>query len=387
MALTAAQLADLVTKTKMYLRKSDDDASLLQEGLTVYHDESDSATAATVAVNDVDDELSLVVTGGSNAGTYNVDFTDADYDTMTEVVDRINGINKGFVADLIGDPNALGTSLRPVTAVDCFGSSKMQTLRYTDNAALELIIQQCFDAIESACGRSFFAADYDERVFTSNNRWLTLEQPDVQRVTFLALETYDGMRISYDGSGQRASVEVTDTTIRLVARTGATDTETTYTFSEAAYDTIGELVTTIDALADWSATLLNDGPSKFLIRRPAVAVKTFNGTQNITVESWQQTDSDYDLDYEGGVVSLSFVPPYGICRILYRAGFDSLPTPVERELLRMVKGQYESLSRDSAAKSMRLGDYAISTEPEMVAYSLDADNVVRRLSRYVRSLP
>ncbi len=383
MALTAAQLADLVTKTKMYLRKSDDDASLLQEGFTIYHDESASATAATVGISGT--TLTLIITGGSNAGTRTIDLTSAANDTLTELVDALP--DEGWVADVVGDGDASSSTLRPINTVSAFGFANMQTARYTDDAAFELIIQQCFDAIESACGRSFFAADYDERVFTSNNRWLTLEQPDVQRVTFLALETYDGMRISYDGSAQRASVEVTDTMLRLVARTGGTDTETTYTFSSADFDTIGELATAVDALSDWSATLLNDGPSKFLIRRPAVAVKTFNGTQDITVESWQQTDSEYDLDYEGGVVSLSFVPPYGICRILYRAGFDSLPTPVERELLRMVKAQYESLSRDSAAKSMRLGDYAISTEPEMVAYSLDGENVVRRLARYVRSLP
>ena len=44
MALTTAQMSDLVRKAKIYLRKSDDDASMLQEGLTVYHDESDSGT-------------------------------------------------------------------------------------------------------------------------------------------------------------------------------------------------------------------------------------------------------------------------------------------------------------------------------------------------------
>ena len=385
MALTAAQLADLVTKTKVYLRKSDDDASLLQEGFTVYHNETGSATAATFGISGT--TITMIVTGGSNEGTHTIDLTASAYDTMTEVVDRINDFSKGFVADLVGDGSAASTTLRPITTVSVFGISTMLTARYTDDAAFELIIQQCFDAIETACGRSFFAADYDERVFTFGETKLMLEQPDVQRVTYLGLDTYDGVRISYDGAGQRASVEVTDTMLRLVARTGGTDTETTYTFSSADFDTIGELATAVDALSDWSATLINDGPSKFLIRRPAVAIKTAVGSQNVTLESWQQEDNEYDLDYEAGVVYLSTRAVYGIARVLYRAGFDSLPTPVERELLRMVKAQYESLSRDSAAKSMRLGDYAISTEPEMVAYSLDGENVVRRLARYVRSLP
>ena len=385
MALTTAQMSDLVRKAKIYLRKSDDDASMLQEGLTVYHDESDSGTAATVGVSGT--TLTLVVTGGANAGTYTIDMSAAAYDTITEVVDRINALDKGFVADLVGDGDALSASIRPLNTVSCFGFGSMQTLQYTDNAALELLIQECFDAIESACGRSFFTASYDERIFTEDSRTLMLEQPDVQRVTYLALETFDGKRLSYDGSAQQASVEVTETMLRLVARTGGTDTDTTYTFSSADFDTIGELVTTIDALSDWSATLLNDGPSQFLIRRPAVAVKTVNGTQNFTVESWQQTDSDYDLDYEAGKVALSFNPPYGIARIIYTAGFDTLPAPVERELLRLVKGQYEALSRDSAAKSMKLGDYAISTDPASVMYTLDAEAVAARLPRYKRVLP
>ena len=383
MALTAAQLADLVTKSKVYLRKSDDDASLLQEGFTIFHDESASATAATVGISGT--TLTLIITGGSNAGTRTIDLTSAANDTLTELVAALP--DEGWVGDLVGDGDAASSTLRPVNTVSAFGFDNMRTLQYTDNAALELIIQQCFDAIESACGRSFFSADYDERVFTANSRTLVLEQPDVQRVEYLALETYDGMRISYDGSAQRASVEVTDTMLRLVARTGGTDTDTTYTFSSADFDTIGELATAIDALSDWSATLLNDGPSKFLIRRPAVAVKTVNGTQNITVESWQQTDSDYDLDYEAGKVALSFDPPYGIARIVYTAGFDSLPSAVERELLRMVKGQYESLTTDGTAKKMRLGDYSIETDPSAVMSLLDAEAVASRLPRYKRVLP
>ena len=383
MALTAAQLADLVTKTKVYLRKSDDDASLLQEGFTIYHDESASATAATVGISGT--TLTLIITGGSNAGTRTIDLTSAASDTLTELIDTLP--DEGWVADLVGDGDAASSTLRPINTVSAFGFANMQTARYTDDAAFELIIQQCFDAIETACGSSFFAADYDERVFTFGQTKLMLEQPDVQRVTYLGLDTYDGVRISYDGAGQRASVEVTDTMLRLLARTGGTDTETTYTFSSADFDTIGELATVVDALSDWSATLINDGPSKFLIRRPAIAIKTAVGSQNVTLESWQQEDNEYDLDYEAGVVYLSTRAVYGIARVLYRAGFDSLPTPVERELLRMVKAQYESLTTDGAAKKMRLGDYSIETDPAMVRDQLDADSVASRLARYQRVLP
>ena len=383
MALTTAQLADLVGKTKQYLRKTDDDPSLLSDAFSIYHDESASATAATVGISGT--TLTLIITGGSNAGTRTFDLTAAAYDTLTELVDALP--DEGWVADLVGDADASSSTLRPITTVSVFGTSNQLTALYTDDATLELIVQQCFDAVESACGRSFFTATYDERVFSRRQSTITLAQPDVQRVQFFGIDNYDAFRISYTGSAQQATVEVTDTMLRLVASTGGTDTETTYTFSSADFDTNGELATAIDALSDWSATLLNDGPSKFLIRRPAMAVKTVLGTQNFTCEAWQQTDSEYDLDYESGVVSLSQRVPYGIARIIYTAGFDTLPTPVERELLRMVKAQYESLTTDGAAKKMRLGDYSIETDPAMVRDQLDAESVAYRLARYQRVLP
>jgi hypothetical protein len=193
MALTAAQLADLVAKTKMYLRKSDDDASVLQEAFTIFHDESVSATAATVGISGT--TLTLIITGGGNAGTRNVDLTAAANDTLTELVDAINGFSEGWVADLVGDGDAASSTLRPINTVSAFGFANMQTAQYTDDAAFELIIQQCFDAIETACGRSFFSADYDERVFTFGERRLILKQPDVQRVTYLGLDTFDAMRM------------------------------------------------------------------------------------------------------------------------------------------------------------------------------------------------
>ena len=385
MALTSSQLSDLVSKTKQYLRVTDDDASLLSDAFTVYHDESDSGTAATVGVSG--STLTLIVTGGANAGTYTVDLSAAAYDTMTEVVDRINALDKGFVADLVGEADALSATLRPMNTVSCFGFGNMQTATHTDNSTIELIVQECFDAVENACGRQFFSATYDERIFTNGQRTLMLDQPDVQRVTFLGLDTYDAFRLSYSGSASTATVEVTDTMLRLVERTGNTDTDTTYTFSSSDFDTNGELVTTIDALSGWSATLLKDGPSKFLIRRPAMAVKTVLGTQDFTCEAWEQTDQDYDLDYEAGVVSLTCKAPYGIARVIYVAGLDTLPTPVEREVLRLTKASYEMLSMNTTLSRMKLGDYEIGMTSISVRNALDAFEVAQRLTRYMRFLP
>lgn len=87
-------------------------------------------------------------------------------------------------------------------------------------------------------------------------QYLGLDADDVQQ---------NGLAIYHDATGAVtvATVTVTDTTLVLVA-TGAATITTTYTFANAADDTLGELVTSINALAGtqsagWTARLL--GPS------------------------------------------------------------------------------------------------------------------------------
>lgn len=88
-------------------------------------------------------------------------------------------------------------------------------------------------------------------------------------LSFMGLDADDlpasGIALYHDGTGAvtAATVTVTDLTMTLVA-TGAATITTTYTFSLAAFDTLGEIVTDINALAGtesagWTARLL--GPS------------------------------------------------------------------------------------------------------------------------------
>ena len=87
------------------------------------------------------------------------------------------------------------------------------------------------------------------------------------------------------------------------------------------------------------------------------------------------------------MVSLTCKAPYGIARVIYVAGLDTLPTPVEREVLRLTKASYEMLSMNTTLSRMKLGDYEIGMTSISVRNALDAFEVAQRLTRYMRFLP
>ena len=386
MALTTSQLAELVRKAKIHLRISDNDPDFLGDGITIYHDQSSSATAATAKVES--DVLTLVVTGGSNAGTYTKDLTSAANDTLTELVTAVNDLNKGFVARLVGNSTAASTSIAPFDSTSVFGASNEKEVKVERNDLLELLIEEAYDSIVEECDRHFLDASYDERTVVSVDGVLVLKEPNISSVHFVGNTTQDAARIEYNGSDQHARVEVTDTSIKITSTNGATDTENEFTFSSGSYDTVSEVVDAITAVSGWTATLIQDDPSKFLIRQPSLYVKQAGTSQPQTIESWEAYDGDYTTHYEAGIIQLNEGGTLNIARVIYRAGLGDIPKAVERELFALVKGAYDGSKQNSAITSEKLGDYSYTTSKESVGGTMNINDAVRhRLSKYVRMMP
>jgi len=94
--------------------------------IRIYHDESEDCTAATVTVSPT--EITLIITGGANAGTTSYLF--ATYANMVEIVDAIEQADIGFVVTLVEGmrPNEKTANLHTVAATSCFGLSNRQVL-------------------------------------------------------------------------------------------------------------------------------------------------------------------------------------------------------------------------------------------------------------------
>jgi len=79
----------------------------------IFEDNADS-TAATFLTSQRTGRFTITITGGVNAGTYTVDITAAAYDTIGELVTRINALSVGIVAQR----NALCPSLKPCDTIE-----------------------------------------------------------------------------------------------------------------------------------------------------------------------------------------------------------------------------------------------------------------------------
>ena len=385
MTLTASQRTELVRKAKIHLRIKDNDPDFLDGAFTVFHDESASATAATASL--FSETLTLVITGGANAGTTAIDLSTGANDTLEELVAVINALSKGFIARLIGDPSAKSVDVLPIPSVSIFGSSNEMTAEVESNALLELIVDETYDTIVVECDRHFFDALYDERVLIDHRGSAVLKEPDVSVVHFVGNDVGESLKIGYSGADSQARVEITDTELVLVSTQGSVDTTTSFTLSDVANDTVSELSALIDALAGWSSTLVSDSPSKYLVRQPSRYVKSNGRSTDLVFDSWEAYDSEYNLFYESGILKLESVT-LNIARVFYRAGTAELPRPVERELLRLVKSAYDVSSLNVALTSERLGDYSRQMAKESVSEALDVgDRIRERLSKYVRMMP
>ena len=85
-----------------------------------------AATACTIAKSAT--AMTLIITGGTHAGTYPIDITAAAYDTLTELVARINAYFPDCAATACSD--AVGTTL--CTTLETFTAMDIFTAKYRD---------------------------------------------------------------------------------------------------------------------------------------------------------------------------------------------------------------------------------------------------------------
>ena len=369
MALSSIAMTT-VAKAKAHLRLNDSDPQVQANAIDIYHDESVSATAATVEVTDT--TIVLIITGGGNAGTDTLTLADAANDTITELVGVINALAKGWVATALYLGDADTGDLVIVAATSAFATSARQTLKIVSNRQLELMIEGVTDEIEKWLDDGIVSRTYSEVYhFDPANGSLSefsLRHANVTLVTRIALGSVAAMRVQYTGSDERAWVEVTATGVTTISRTGATTTTTASTF--ASNVSVAAMVTTIAALSGWSATTVLAGPSAFLVREGVRDAKD----REITLATWEDYEGDYIVDYEAGIITLdgrgwpySITNPTAARRVLVdcTAGFASVPDDVDRAVLKAVATEWESAGRDETLQTESLEDYSYSLKSDL----------------------
>jgi hypothetical protein len=380
MPLSAAQLADLVEEAKIVMGISDDDAAYHTPAIALYGDDA-VLTSATVEVTDT-----ALVLVDNVTGTTTLTLAGAANDTLSELVVAIDAV-ANWNATLLGRDSADSTKLVRKAATSALGQANEVTLLIENQELLELLITNIFDALEDVLCRNILSDSYAELYeWHTWMREVILRQPDVTQVTMVGLEKEDGLTVKYTGSDEIARVEVTNTAVVLVSRTGATTTTTTTLFSDQVTTTA--MASTLNGVAGWTSTVVNARPSAFLERR---GVQDAKDTQ-VTLETWDDSDCEYQTDYPAGILEFRDFPaladgPY--VRVDYIAGLSAIPASLKQVILNVVKQQWDATRKDSTLEQERLGDYMykVASGSGGMASRIDWSPFESVISKYRRLLP
>lgn len=270
--------------------------------LAIYHDESDSATAATVQVIVAGSVrvLQLVITGGANAGTTN--FTLSDYLTVAILVAAIDVLDEGWVVRHIGSGGASDpTKLIELSATSCFGSSSEQFLRGIDTYAYENAINAASNKIEAHCGRTFASTTYRQLYSGAGRDKLRLHDFPVTAVSRVCVGRDTAMKVrntSSDAKDATVSNDLTNVSLTIIGGANAGSDDVTISTK-----TVAELVTAIVAVGKgWEAeshsTKTADWPATDLFKHEAFGC--LNGY--VSLYAPDESEEDVRVDYASGIV-------------------------------------------------------------------------------------
>ena len=243
MALASNALTT-VAKLTAYMGRAVPDVSQL----AIYHDESSSATACTVAVSST--QISIVITGGGNAGT--TTYTFAANTTVTAMVTALNAAAIGLVARVVGSGGASSDELTVIAAISCFGVSSETYIRGRDDFAYERAIDASSQWLARFCGRVFESATYRQAYSGTGHEHIRLVHRPVSEVVRVSMGQVEGLQVKCTSSdSQDATVRYDGTSIDLDIIGGTNKGTNAVT---TASKTIATLATEITALTDWTAS-------------------------------------------------------------------------------------------------------------------------------------
>ena len=329
----------------------------LKDGLWLYCSASD-ATAATAAVSDT--ALTLIITGGTSAGTTTITFSSSSYNTITELVAGINAAS-GWAAGAIYHGDGDSTALVATGTLSCLGAANEITLKTEDNHGIEQLINRATDLVERYTGRKLLSRDYtNERYWGTGTKRLVLANYPALRVSAVKEGREKAFDIKNTTAVSSAHVEVTDTLIRLTADGTASE------IVLASYATITLLIAAIEAVSGWDCTT----PSAAIgAMDPDDILPNYGARYCLNDPVEVEIPDDYCQDYylEGGVDetrgSAILYNPYGWLKgveyhISYTAGYTTIPYALEMAVLELVKYKWDASQAGGIYRSESMGDYS-----------------------------
>lgn len=258
----------------------------------------------------------------------------------------------------------------------------------TYDTILTELINSISQRVRTIAGKDFCATDYARWYSLPDNGDVVLENGPLLYLNIATRCTRQALDVSYSGSAINATVQVTDSGVRLLTTTAA-GTTTTTDLSFADYPTISTMAAAISAVSDWTATLKNDGLSKQLVPRGGQYTPV-GSTINLFAADPTQALSDYQLRSESGILSLGRargvwdsdywggystggslngqvvygdIAAYpnstrGLIYVEHRSGYETIPAGIDLLVREAVQRAFRYGLLNNALQSESIGDYS-----------------------------
>lgn len=271
------------------------------ELFSIYHDESDSATAATVRISGA---LILTITGGANAGVEVLALS--SYASVTALVAAALALDKGWVATVEGGSGSADpANLDALITVSAFGSAAIQYPTGRNTHAYEHAINVASTKIENHCSRTFIATDYTHMYCGRDEKRLPLRQYPIIRVDRVAIGRTDAFKVrntSTDASLSTFALESAQARLEVVG--GANNSSSTVAYTSST--TLTTFVAAIIAEGNgWEAEVLSSAEGTWLVADCLDFDARNTEERWLTVFTPQVNQDRYDVHKEAGAIERS----------------------------------------------------------------------------------
>lgn len=354
-------------------------AELEADAFSIYCSSADATNATVKKTGNI---LTLVITGGADAGTNAIDLTLAANDTLGELVTEINKLS-GWVANLEGWSSAPSTDLKNTGVTHCLGADDIQTLIFYDNYILEKLIDRAGSAIESYLRRNIKTRPYVNERYDGGSDSIFLKNYPLTAVIQVCEGVEDVIRVRCDSTTARNAYVEVDAVAQTVKqmRDGTADA----THDLKTITTMTALATAMNAVSGWTASLINTLHALWLTSELITHLSRFCLQEDTELQVPYEPMSGLEIDMETGEIELSSQASAGFLNVFvsYTAGYVTVPYDLVGWCCEFVAYLDRLRETDETLKSEKALDYQWTAAD--IEKALSPENM-KGLKKYQRPL-
>lgn len=235
-----------------------------------------------------------------------------------------------------------------------------------DSAVMTDILQACSDFIEKYCNRTFAVTTYDELYDGTGDLDLLLNNYPIVYVDRVMYNPINVLQIRMtDQAASRGTFRLDSTNLYLTKVINGVST--THTLTLSSYNMLSDLQNAINAFSSegWNALALG-----VYATFPVTDIYTpqggfdcrWQGAGYLKLHAYSLPDFKQRAETGEIVSPFGFPRGYQQYRVIYQAGFPTVPTPIQQACAELAAAVYQARGQNANLQSESLGGYSYTRD-------------------------